>query len=216
MIITVGNTKGGVGKTTVATNLAIHCANSGADVLLVDGDEQGSAATFTELRAAGRPDRRPGYTCVQLEGAALRTQVRALTPKYDQIIIDVGGQNTGSLRAALTVSHAVLIPVQPRTLDVWATDKIVELVSEARALNPDLRALAFVNLADPQGAAGKDNRDTLAALRETDGIDAVDAMLVRRKAFANAIAAGLGVTEQVGRDRDARAVEELLALAAAI
>ncbi|WP_247871257.1 MULTISPECIES: AAA family ATPase [unclassified Azospirillum] len=212
----MGNTKGGVGKTTVATNLAIHHANAGGDVLLVDGDEQGSAATFTELRASGRPDRNPGYTCVRLEGAALRTQVRALTPKYDTIIIDVGGQNTGSLRAALTVSHAVLIPVQPRTLDVWATDQIVELVGEARAVNPELRALAFVNLADPQGLAGKDNRDTLAALRDTAGIEALDAMLVRRKSFANAIAAGLGVTEQVGRDRDARAVEELLALVAAV
>ena len=46
MIVTVGNTKGGVGKTTVAINLAILRAGGGHDVLLVDGDEQGSASLF--------------------------------------------------------------------------------------------------------------------------------------------------------------------------
>lgn len=42
MILTVGNIKGGVGKTTLAVNLAIIRANAGRDVLLVDGDEQGT------------------------------------------------------------------------------------------------------------------------------------------------------------------------------
>lgn len=43
MILTVGNSKDGVGKTTLAVNLAIVRANAGRDVLLVDGDEQGTA-----------------------------------------------------------------------------------------------------------------------------------------------------------------------------
>jgi chromosome partitioning protein len=45
MIVTVGNTKGGVGKTTLAFQLALARALSGRDVLLVDGDRQGSAQT---------------------------------------------------------------------------------------------------------------------------------------------------------------------------
>ena len=51
MIVTVGNTKGGVGKTTIAVNLAILRTGLGRDVLLVDGDEQGSASLFSQLRA---------------------------------------------------------------------------------------------------------------------------------------------------------------------
>jgi chromosome partitioning protein len=101
MILTVGNIKGGVGKTTLALNVAIARANMGKDVLLVDGDEQHTALTFTELRTEQLGS--PGYTSVSLHGAALRTQVLQLTPKYDDIIIDVGGRDTGSLRAALTV-----------------------------------------------------------------------------------------------------------------
>src|SRR3546814_5468197 len=51
MILAVGNTKGGVGKTTLAVNLAVARALAGRDLLLLDGDEQGTALTFTELRA---------------------------------------------------------------------------------------------------------------------------------------------------------------------
>jgi cellulose biosynthesis protein BcsQ len=54
MILAVGNTKGGVGKTTLAVNLAVALALAGRDLLLVDGDEQGTALTFTELRAERR------------------------------------------------------------------------------------------------------------------------------------------------------------------
>ena len=67
--------------------------------------------------------------------------VRQLAPKYDDIVIDVSGRNTGSLRAALTVADTLLIPVQPRTFDVWSVEQMAELVHEARAVNERLRAL---------------------------------------------------------------------------
>jgi chromosome partitioning protein len=116
VILAVDNTKGGVGKTTIAVNLAILRAVAGRDGLLVDGDEQGSASLFSQLRAdlVGAC----GYTAVELHGA-LRTQVRQVATKYGDIIIDVGGRDTGSLRAALTVADVVLVPVQPRSFNVW-------------------------------------------------------------------------------------------------
>ena len=123
-------------------------------------------------------------------------------------MIDVGGRDTGSLRAALTVTDVVLIPVQPRSFDIWALDAMVALVAEAREINPDLRALAFLNAADAQG---KDNAEAREAMAELAGITALDAMIVRRKAFPNAAAHGRGVVEM--RPPDAKAVEELTALA---
>ena len=51
MILAVGNIKGGVGKTTLAVNIAVALAQRGRDVLVIDGDEQASAATFAQIRA---------------------------------------------------------------------------------------------------------------------------------------------------------------------
>ncbi|BBE00145.1 chromosome partitioning protein ParA (plasmid) [Sphingobium amiense] len=209
MILAVGNTKGGVGKTTLAVNLAVARALAGRDLLLVDGDEQGTALTFTELRT----DRlgAAGYTAVALTGAALRSQVRQLAAKYDDIIIDVGGRDTGSLRAALTVADTLLVPVQPRSFDVWALDQVAALVAEAREINEGLRAVAVLNGADAQGA---DNEAALEMIGDIEGIEVLPTSIVRRKAFPNAAAEGRAVVEQ--SSRDAKAIDELAALVSAV
>jgi chromosome partitioning protein len=205
MILTIGNVKGGVGKTTLAVNFAIARAASSRDVLLIDGDEQGTARTFTELRneLTGRTD----YTAVALSGLALRSQVQKLAPKYEDIIIDVGGRDTGSFRAALTVSERLLVPVQPRTFDVWALDQVASLLSEARAINERLRAMSALNMADPRG---QDNEEAAGVLAGQEALVYLPAAIVRRKAFPSATAQGKAVTEYT--PRDTKAVGELLRL----
>lgn len=203
MILAVGNVKGGVGKTTLAVNLAIALSRKGRDVLLVDGDEQATAISFTDLRTERQGA--PGYTAVALKGIAIRTQVRQLAGKYSDIVLDVGGRDTGSLRAALTVADVILIPVQPRSFDLWGADQTADLVREAREINEHLRAIAVLNAADP---VGNDNNDALAALAEMDGLEVADCRIVRRKAFPNAAAVGLSVLEH----DDPKAIEELTRL----
>lgn len=200
MILAVGNVKGGVGKTTLAVNLAIALVRAQRDVLLIDGDEQGTALAFTDLRTAEKGS--PGYTAVALHGANIRTQVRQLASKYADIVIDVGGRDTGSLRAALTVADVVLIPVKPRSFDLWGVDQTAQLVKEAREINEGLRAITVINEADPQG---KDNQAATDALKEVEGLELAPILIVRRKAFPNAAAAGLSVLEY----DDTKASDEL-------
>ena len=64
MILMVGGTKGGSGKTLLATNLTVLRATAGHDVLLIDADDQGSAMDFTRQRQR-RLDGKPGYTALQ-------------------------------------------------------------------------------------------------------------------------------------------------------
>ncbi len=204
VILAIGNIKGGVGKTTLAINIAISRAASNGDVLLIDGDEQRTALTFTNLRA--EKIGAPGYTVVGLQGNELRTQVRQLSNKYDDIVIDVGGRNTSSLRAALTIAEVLLIPVQPRSFDIWAVDQMAELIKEAREIN-SFRAIVVLNAADAQG---QDNQEAFRAIQEIEGIEILDVIIGRRKAFPNAAASGRSVFEYVPKDM--KAVDELSAL----
>ena len=122
----------------------------------------------------------------------------------------MGGRDTGSLRAALTVAHTLLIPVQPRSFDIWAVDQVAALLTDARQIN-DIRAVSVLNAADAQG---RDNDDAVEALHEIAGIEVLPLAIGRRKAFPNAAAHGRAVTEAV--PRDAKAVAELQALLKAL
>jgi chromosome partitioning protein len=191
MIIVIGGIKGGSGKTTVATNLAVMRSGKGNDVLLIDADDQETSTDFTILRNEIL-ESGAGYTNIKLTGAAVRTETLRLKDKYQDIIIDTGGRDTSSQRAALTVADILLVPFVPRSFDVWTIEKVSNLVAEMKTVNPELRACMFLNRADPRG---QDNYDTAEVLRENDTLTFLDTPLGARKAFSNAAAAGLGVSE---------------------
>lgn len=208
MIITVGNTKGGVGKTTLAMNLAIARALAGRDVWLVDGDRQGTAQTAISIRAqAGHV---PGIACATYpDGPTLRAQVLQQAGKFDDVVIDAGGRDSSALRAALVLSDVLLVPFQPRSYDVWALSDIAALVDEARSVRDGLRAFAVLNCADP-GEQSSDNAEAAAAVAEVPQFEYLPTPLRRRKSFANAAGAGMSVLE--ARPKDDKAITELQAL----
>ena len=212
MIITVGNTKGGVGKTTLAVNLAIARALAGRDVWLIDGDRQGTAQTAISIRAdAGHA---PGIACATYpDGPTLRAQVQQQASKFDDIIIDARGRDSTALRAALVLSDVLLVPFQPRSYDVWALNDIAALIDEARSVRDGLRAVAILNCADP-GESSTDNSEAAAAVAEIPQFAYLDTPIRRRKAFANAAGQGLSVLELKPADR--KAADELNALVSAL
>jgi chromosome partitioning protein len=206
MILVAGGTKGGSGKSSVATNLAIMRAAEGRDVLLVDADDQETASDFTILRNERLPGG-AGYTSIKLTGSAVRTETQRLVGKYDDILIDTGGRDTASQRAALTIANVFLVPFVPRSFDIWTIEKVAHLVREIRAVNPELKAFTFLNRADP---AGPDNDDAAEVLREATDLQLLETPLVYRKAFGKAAAQGLAVTEL--KPPDEKAIQEMKAL----
>lgn len=206
MIVTVGGIKGGSGKTTVATNLAVIRSQAGRDVLLIDADDQETASDFTVLRNE-KVEGGAGYTGIKLTGAAVRTETLRLRDKYQDIIIDTGGRDTTSQRAAISVSDVLLVPFVPRSFDVWTIEKVADLVAEMRTANPALRAYTFINRADPRGS---DNEGAADVLQESSTLTFADTPIGGRKAFGNAAAEGLSVTEV--KPADSKAVEEMMVL----
>jgi chromosome partitioning protein len=210
VVIVLAQTKGGVGKSTLAVNLAVERSRVGRDVLLVDADEQATATDFTALRTEQLGA--PGYTAVALSGPAVRTQVLQMEPKYDDIIIDASGRDTAGLRAALTVTDVALVPFQPRSFDLWTLGRIEALISEAQQYrDTPLRAVAILNFADP---AGGDNAEAAETLTGNEVIAYLDAPIGRRKAFPNAASEGRGVCEL--KRQDLKASAEVTALVHAV
>lgn len=207
MILTVGNTKGGVGKSTIALNLAVAKTLVGGNVWLIDADRQGTVATAMAFRS--QAGHLPLIECSHLpEGKDLHAAVLAKRGKFDTVVIDAGGRDSTALRAALSLSDVVLIPFAPRSLDLWALQDVASLVAEARAINPALQAVAVLNGAD---AAGSDNKDAAAALANYPELTYLAAPIRRRKSFANAAGMGLSVLE--AKPKDAKAAQEVKTLA---
>lgn len=208
MIVTIGNTKGGVGKTTLAVNVAIARALAGRDVWLIDGDRQGTAQTAISIRAESGIV--PGIACATYsDGPTLRSQVQQQASKFDDIIIDAGGRDSTALRAALVLSDVLLVPFQPRSYDVWALNDIAALVDEARSVRDGLRVFAVLNCADP-GEASTDNIDAAAAVADIPQFEYLATPIRRRKAYANAAGAGMSVLEL--KPADKKAIDEMNAL----
>ena len=213
MILTIANTKGGVGKTTLAVNLAIARVLAGRDVWLIDGDSQGTAQTAIRIRAEA--NQKPGVACsAYSEGTILRAQVNQQKDKFQDIVIDIGARDSTALRAALILTDVLLIPFQPRSFDVWALSDITSYIKEVSGMRDGLVCHAVLNMADPTNTI--DNREAEETVADFPQIHYLPVILRRRKAFANAAGSGRCVFELPSKEKDEKASAELQALYSAI
>jgi chromosome partitioning protein len=209
MIIVTGGIKGGSGKTTIATNLAVQRSIT-KKVLLVDADEQKSAWDWSQQReAADRSLLRGHFSTVCMSGKSIHSNLQRLKEDYDEIIVDTGGRDTTSQRSALCVADKLVLPFKPSSMDIWTMVPIKSILDEC--INPHLKVYAVVNQAD---ASGNDNKEAITILKEFEDIRILDCVIVNRKAFRNAASHGLGVKEVSVRDK--KACQEILTLCSLI
>ncbi len=146
-IISILNQKGGSGKTTLAMNVATALKRKGFDILLVDSDNQ---ASLREWHAIGNNE----IPVVGLDRTTLDRDIKGLNNDKDFIIIDGAPSASGIAVSAIKISDFVLIPVQPSSLDLWATTDLVEMVKNKMALSTTKagfvinRAIKNTNLSD--------------------------------------------------------------------
>ena len=202
MIVGVLNQKGGVGKTTLSVNLAACLARTGARVLLIDADPQGSALDWAAARQG-----EPLFSVVGFPRATIHKEIAQLGQGYDHIIIDGPPRVTDLARSAIMASDIVVIPVQPSPYDIWAAEEVVKLITEARVYKENIKSVFVVNRKITNTAIGRDVREALAAYP----IHVLDASVAQRVVFAEAAAQGQAIFEI---DPTGPAVAEMEAVAA--
>ncbi len=121
--VLVANSKGGCGKSTLATNLAAYYAQDGKNTVLVDADRQASSRSWCEKRA--------GYTTPVLPLAGTRSDWRTQVPKGAQrIVVDAPAAiRPSDVDAFLDDIDAVLIPVLPSRIDLEASQHFIDGVA---------------------------------------------------------------------------------------
>ena len=205
MIITIGSSKGGVGKSTIAINLAVALERAGQSVLLVDADRQGTASEWAALRE--HEGVQPTVPVVSVTDS-LRTMLPRLAEQYRFVLVDCGGHDSGALRQAVLRSDLILSPMRASQSDIWAFGHMQELVCDVRTVNESLAALAVLS-ATPTHHMVKDSKDARAWFGEGSEYDLAKAEVRERKAYRDCLAKGLGVVEMAD-PKAAAEIQELL------
>ena len=185
VIFTIANRKGGVGKTTLATNLAVALSNKGK-LLLVDADEQRSAFQWNEHRENK-------LDAITIHENLLDT-LEPLNEKYDFILIDVAGRDSEIFREALLVSDKIIVPTQASLLDLEVIPYIADKIKEAQEKNPLLKASVVINKA----SANPKNNEVAQAkeyLADYPIFKLVKTVIHDRKQFRDAIIESRSVSE---------------------
>ncbi|ALB21218.1 ParA-like protein [Piscirickettsia salmonis] len=192
-IISIGCTKGGVGKSTIATSLVVALQAKGYKTILVDCDSQFSASDWADVR--DEDDKLPKIKHLQKVGR-IKTTLLDLKTEYDFVIVDTGGHDSSSeLRQSLTLCDLVLVPLRPSQHDVNTIGTMTDLIEDAQEVaNPDLRALFVLNAVSPV-AKSKKLIEIRAALNEIDEITLCKSHLCQRDAYIQTASDGRGVTE---------------------
>lgn len=194
--IAVISQKGGAGKTTLSTHLAVAADKRGLQTALFDLDPQASAASWADKREAESP------TVISAQAARLPALLKqAAEQEADLVIIDSApNADSASLEAARS-ADLILIPCRPAAFDMGAIGTTLSLAGLAKK-----PAFVVLNAALPQSKIGEEAREALIA----GGVQVADQIIHQLVAFSHSVNEGKTAQEYDPKGKAAQEIEQLL------
>ena len=210
MIISIMNLKGGVGKTTLTTNLATCFAHDGLKVCIGDVDnsqlsskkwktQRGDAAPEIQVLGVSGYRSQTGFSAD--EGKELAHTVKTLDKDFDVVLLDGAPVFEELATWMILVSDLVICPIQTSALDVWTMKNIKQKIDQLAAIGKEKEVLLLLNFFSSQRRLDKDIEQALNDLK----LKVLTNRLTSRVSYKEAIIDGLGVIET----KDKKAIEEM-------
>ncbi len=191
-IITIGQQKGGAGKTTIAAHLAISLSQNRQKVACIDIDPQSSFTNWYSLREERFGREYTGIDFISSTGWRIESAIRDLKNsdnRYDYIIIDAPPHTETETKTAIRLSDLVIVPMQATPTDFWATKSTMDFSHQE-----EVPAIILLNRLNPVSKLSKDIISKIK--KDKENLYAMfKSFLGNRVAFSSCFLSGMTVTE---------------------
>ena len=184
--IVVAQSKGGVGKTTLAAHLGVAFEKLGHSVMLVDTDRQGSLGRWHQQREARGSGDGVRLTFMATTGWRLPGEILRRGRESAILLVDTPPRVDVEVRTVLKCADLVVVPVQPSPVDVWATVSTLEI-----AQSEQVPVLLVLNRVPARAALTAAMRQELARY----DVGLASTSISNRVALAAAFTEGWGISE---------------------
>lgn len=203
--ITIANTKGGCGKTTIATNFASITSHLGKKTILIDSDVQNSSMRFRAIR----PDTASQFQAFSILTPTIHKDIDIYNADF--VFVDAGGTDSRVFRSALLASPFILMPLLPSQYDLWSSEETLEIIDQIG--NEKTKVGVILNMVIEKTTISKEVIDVLEDYKKKYNIHCFKNHLVLRQAYKESVSEGLGVIEvQKNKKKYEKAQNEIMAL----